>query len=221
MCMGRKSEHYMRKEPANRYWLQNNNMPPRQQNQLRPGPGGGSNGRPPQRGLSVNRWLLIIVLVMLGIYLYQFLSANNTSSTQSQVAQLSYSDFMKEIGDGNIKTATIIGSTDITGDFCNAVGQNPQYHVAQLPFTDPNLLSMLNDPSSKLYVKPNCPPYQTTVITQAPADNSFWLNILITFLPWIFLIVLFVFISHGLWLSANAFLYPTPHLSSTSNKTAR
>jgi len=185
----------MDKEPANRYWLQNNNMPPRQQNQMRPGPGGRPNGQPPQRGMSsVNRWLLIIVLVMLGIYLYQFLSANNNSSNQSQIKQLSYSDFYKEINAGNIKSATIIGSTDISGDFCTAEGTYIQYHVLQLPFSDPNLLSVLNDPSSPKFVKPTCQA-QTTVVTQAPADNSFWLNILITFLPWIFLILIFVFIS--------------------------
>ncbi len=184
----------MQKEPANQYWLQNNNMPPRQSNQMRPGPGGRPNGQPPRGGLSINRWLLIIVLVMLGIYLYQFLSANNNNANQAQVDQLSYSDFMKQISAGNIKTATIIGSTDITGDFCTAQGQYTQYHVLQLPFTDPNLLSMLNNPTSSNFVKPTCQA-QTTVITQAPADNSFWLNILITFLPWIFLILLFVFIS--------------------------
>ncbi len=184
----------MHKEPANHYWLQNNNTPPRQSNQMRPGPGGRPNGQPPQRGLSVNRWLLIIVLVMLGIYLYQFLSANNTSSNQSQVDQLSYSAYMKEINVGNIKSATIVGSTDISGDFCTAEGQFTQYHVLQLPFPDPNLLSMLNDPTSSKFVKPTCQA-QTTVITQAPVDNSFWLNILVTFLLPILLIVVFVFMS--------------------------
>src|ERR1700694_4381715 len=185
---------FMDKEPANRYWLQNNNTPPRQPNQTRLGPGGRPNGQPPQRGLSMNRWLLIIVLVMLGIYLYQFLSASNNSTSQSQVRQLSYSDFMKEINAGNIKSATIIGSTDITGNFCTTEGQFTQYHVLQLPFPDPNLLSILNDPTSSKFVKPTCQA-QTTVITQPPTDNSFWLNILITFLPWIFLILIFVVIS--------------------------
>ncbi len=184
----------MDKEPANRYWLQNNNTPPRQPNQMRPGPGGRPNGQPPQRGFSINRWLLIIVLVMLGIYLYQFLSASNNTASQSQVRQLSYSDFMKEINAGNIKSATIIGSTDISGNFCTTEGQYTQYHVLQLPFPDPNLLSILNDPTNSKFVKPTCQA-QTTVVTQAPADNSFWLNILITFLPWIFLILIFVVIS--------------------------
>ncbi|HVB72499.1 MAG TPA: ATP-dependent metallopeptidase FtsH/Yme1/Tma family protein, partial [Ktedonobacteraceae bacterium] len=186
----------MEKEPANSYWLQNNNnTPPRQQNQLRPGPGGRPNGQPPQRGMSsLNRWLLIIVLVMLGIYLYQFLSANNTNSSQSTIKQLSYSDFYNEIKAGNIKTATLIGSTDITGYFCTAEGADNQYHVLQLPFSDPNLLSVLTNPKDPNYTKPTCAD-SITVITQLPADNSFWLNILITFLPWIFLILIFVFIS--------------------------
>src|ERR1700719_1341469 len=122
---------FMQKEPANRYWLQNNNMPPRQSNQMRPGSGGRPNGQPPQRGFSMNRWLLIIVLVMLGIYLYQFLSANNNSASQSQIKQLGYSDFMKEINAGNVKSAIIIGSTDISGNFCTPVGQYTQYHVLQ------------------------------------------------------------------------------------------
>ncbi|HKV58329.1 MAG TPA: ATP-dependent zinc metalloprotease FtsH, partial [Ktedonobacteraceae bacterium] len=185
----------MDKEPANRYWLQNNNMPPRQQNQMRPGQGGRPNGQPPQRGMSsVNRWLLVIVLVMLGIYLYQFLSANNNNANQSQIKQLTYSDFIGQIKAGNIKSATITGSTDISGNFCTPLGSDTQYHVLQLPFADPNLLAMLNEPGSPSFVKPNCQA-QTTVVTQAPADNSFWLNILITFLPWIFLILIFVVIS--------------------------
>src|SRR6266567_5233302 len=84
----------MTKEPANSYWLQNNNnTPQRSRNQLRPGPAGRPNGQPPQRGMSsVNRWLLIIVLVMLGIYLYQFFNASN-NNTSSQRKELAYSDF--------------------------------------------------------------------------------------------------------------------------------
>ncbi|HLX58455.1 MAG TPA: ATP-dependent metallopeptidase FtsH/Yme1/Tma family protein, partial [Ktedonobacteraceae bacterium] len=188
----------MEREPAKSYWLQNNNnVPPRQQNQLRPGPGGrpNPNGQPPQRGMSsLNRWLLIIVVAMLGIYLYQFLSANNNNSNQSQIKELSYSDFYNEIKAGNIKSATIIGSTDISGNFCTPEGGDTQYHVVQLPFSDPNLVPTLSDPKNANFTKPTCAD-STTVITQQPADNSFWLNILITFLPWVFLILIFVFIS--------------------------
>ncbi len=188
---------FMEKQPANMYWLQNNNnTPQRQQNQLRPNPGGRPNGQPPQRSISpLNRWLLVIVLLMLGIFLYQFFNTNNNSNTPTR-DELSYSDFYNQINAGNVKSITIVGSTDITGFFCDpvGVGQYRQFHVVQLPNGDPNLVPILTDPQNKGYRKPVCA-NSTTVITQPPADNGFWLNVLITFLPWVFLIGLFVFIS--------------------------
>jgi cell division protease FtsH len=187
------------KKLANMHWLQNNNnMPQRQQNQLRPGPGGRPNGQQPNRGISpLNRWLLIIVLVMLGIFVYQFLN-NNSNSNSPQRAELKYSDFYNQIKAGNVKSVTIIGSTDITGNLCQPVstanGSSNQFHVVQLQNGDPKLIPILTDPQNKDYQKPTCA-NSTTVITQASSDNSFWLNILITFLPWVFLIGLFIFIS--------------------------
>ncbi len=189
----------MEKQPARVLWLQNNNnSPQRQQNQLRPGPGGRQNGPSPQKGISpLNRWLLVIVLMMLGIFLYQFFN-NNSNSNIPQRDELNYSDFYNQINAGNIKSATIIGSTDITGYFCQPVetstGKFDQFHVVQLPNGDPNLVPTLTDPQNKIYRKPTCAD-STTVITQTAQDNSFWLNILITFLPWVFLIALFIFIS--------------------------
>jgi len=189
----------MEKQPANVHWLQNNNnTPQRQQNQLRPGPGNRPNGQSPQRGISpINRWLLVIVLMMLGIFLYQFFNNNSSSNTPPR-DELSYSDFYNQINTGNVKSVTIIGTTDITGYFCDAVstsnGKFDQFHVVQLPNGDPNLVPILTDPQNKNYRKPNCA-NNTTVITQPPSDSSFWLNVLITFLPWVFLIAIFIFIS--------------------------
>jgi cell division protease FtsH len=174
-------------------------MPQRQQNQLRPGPGSRPNGQQPRRGISpLNRWLLIIVLVMLGIFLYQFLNSNSNSNSQ-QRAELGYSDFYNQIKAGNVKSVTIIGSSDITGYLCQSVqpanGSSNQFHVVQLsPNGDPTLIPILTDPQNKDYQKPTCA-NSITVITQGPADNGFWLNVLITFLPWIFLIGIFIFIS--------------------------
>src|SRR3989441_420118 len=188
----------MDKKPANKHWLQNNQMPPRQQNQLRPGPGR-PNGQPPQRGIApLNRWLLVIVLLMLGIFLYQVFNNNNNSNTPPR-DELSYSSFYNQINAGNVKSVTLIGSTDITGLFCTPVTASDgstysQFHVVQLPNGDPNLVPILTDPRNNSYKQPNCAS-STTVITQTPPDNSFWLNVLITFLPWVFLIGLFIFIS--------------------------
>jgi cell division protease FtsH len=188
----------MDKKPTKIHWLQNNQMPPRQQNQLRPGPGR-PNGQPPQRGIApLNRWLLVIVLLMLGIFLYQVFNNNNNNNTPPR-DELSYSSFYNQINTGNVKSVTLIGSTDITGLFCTPVTASDgstynQFHVVQLPNGDPNLVPILTDPHNKGYKQPSCAS-STTVITQTPPDNGFWLNVLITFLPWVFLIGIFIFIS--------------------------
>src|SRR6266478_3793967 len=190
----------MDKKPANIHWLQNNNnnAPRRQQNQIRPGPGS-PNGQPPQRGISpLNRWLLVIVLLMLGIFLFQFFNNNNNSNAQ-QRDELNYSAFYNQINVGNVKTVTLIGSTDITGNFCQSVttsaGTFNQFHVVQLPNGNPNLVPLLtNAPPSKAYKEPTCQS-SITVTTQPPSDNGFFVNLLITLLPWVFLIAIFIFIS--------------------------
>jgi cell division protease FtsH len=170
----------MDKESANILWLQNNNSPQRQQNQMRPG-GGGQNGQSPQGGRpsGLNRWLLIIVLVMLAIYAYSYFSQANSSNT-SQIDQLSYSSFYSQINAGNIKTATFNGTTDISGNFNHNVGQDTQYDVTQLPNGDPNLTKLL---LSKGVV----------VSSQAAQDNGFWLTLLIDFVPWLLIIGAFLF----------------------------
>ena len=171
----------MDKQPANILWLQNNNKksPQRQQNQL--GPGSRPNGQTPQRGPGINRWLLIIVLVMLGIYAYSYLNPANTSNTSNR-DELTYSSFYSQINDGNIKTAVFNGQTDITGQFQHPVGQYTQYHVIQLPNGDNQLPQLLLSKGA-------------VVISQPPQDNSFWLNLLIALIPWVLVIGLFVFLT--------------------------
>jgi cell division protease FtsH len=179
----------MENVPANVLWLQNNNNPPgpRSQNPMRPNQGQGPNGQSPQRGSSsLNRWLLVVVILMLGVYLFQFFNANSNSTPTS--TELPYGQFYQEIASGNIASATIIGSTDITGTLCSPINGLKQYHVVQLPFNDPGLLSAL------ISNKPACGD-QTTIVSQAPSDNSFWLNILLTLVPWIFLIAIFFFLT--------------------------
>jgi cell division protease FtsH len=183
----------MEHEPARKFWLQNNNNNapgPRPQNQMRPNQGQnqGPDGQPPQgNSSSLNRWLLIIVLLMLGVYLFQFFNANSSSNNPTRV-ELPYSAFYQQIEKGNIKSATIIGTTDITGTLCTPVNGQTNYHVVQMPNGDPGLISALTSN------KPTCAA-QTTVVSQQPADNSFWLNILFTLAPWIILIAVFFFLT--------------------------
>ncbi len=175
----------MDKQPGNVYWLQNNN-----QQQIPPGPGPTRrpNGQTPQNrssggggggGSKLNLWLLLIVCVMLVIYIYNAFSVN-TSSNSSQVDELSYTAFYQQIADKNIKSATIIGQTDIRGTFNHPVDGKTQFHVYQLPNGDSQLPQLLRNSGAEFTYQP-------------PADNSIWLTILTYVLPWAFLIGLFLF----------------------------
>jgi cell division protease FtsH len=118
---------------------------------------------------------------MLGIYAYSYFNPANNSNTTNR-DELTYSDYYTQINEGNIKTAVFNGQTDITGQFQHPVGQYTQYHVIQLPNGDTQLPQLL---LSKGVV----------VMSQPAQDNSFWLNLLIALVPWVFVIGLFIFLS--------------------------
>ena len=182
----------MKTQPTTMHWLQNNNnrnTPQRQQNQNPLFPGSGRNGRPngngqtPQKGPSlVNRWLLIIVGVMLAIYVYNYFTNTTNTANAPQREELSYSAFYNQIQQGNIKSATFIGTTEIQGNFNTPVSGHSQYHVVQLPNGDPQIETLLIQKGA-------------TVVNSPPADTSFFFNLLISFLPFLFLIGLFIFFS--------------------------
>ncbi|MBV9229135.1 MAG: ATP-dependent zinc metalloprotease FtsH, partial [Chloroflexi bacterium] len=172
----------MDRQPGNKHWLQNNNdRPPTRQ-----GPPGrpNSNGQTPQKGpgSNINRWLLLIVGIMLVVYIYNYFSANTSTSSTPQAVELSYTDFYTQINNKNIKSATFIGETDIQGEFNTPVKGLSQYHVVQLPNGDQQLPQLLIKSGAQVVYKP-------------PPDSSFWLTLLINFLPWVFLIGLFIFFS--------------------------
>jgi cell division protease FtsH len=173
----------MNKELGNIHWLQNNN-----DKQQRPGPTGRPkpNGQPPQQqrpSNSLNKWLLLLVGVMLIVWLYNYFntSINNTSS--STQVQMGYSDFYKQVEQKNVKTAVFVGSDTITGTFYNATKatqDKTQYQVQQLPYPDNQLPQLLINSGA-------------SVISQTPPDNSLWLNLLAGILPWALLVGLIFF----------------------------
>lgn len=171
----------MDKKPGNiMNWLQNSN----DRQQTRPGQNGRPNGQNPQQRPSnnVNRWLWLLVGIMLALFIFNYVNnANQTASTPKR-QELSYTDFYDQINKDNIKTATFTGQTDIAGDFVAPVNGQQQYHVVQLPNGDEQLPQLLIQHKAK-------------VVYQPPPDNSLWLNLLLTFLPWVFLIGLFFFFS--------------------------
>ncbi len=172
----------MDKQPDNMYWLQNNNGERPRRQQIDPMNRPPQNGQtPPKRGSSLNRWLLVLVVIMVAVYAYSYFNINTNNNTSTRT-ELSYSDFYQQIADKNIKTAAIIGQTDIQGDLYNEVGGHTSYHVVQLANGDTDLPKKLIDSGAKVTYQP-------------PPDNSFWLNILLAILPWVGLIALFIYFS--------------------------
>ena len=173
----------MKIQPATMHWLLNNNDSPQRSQPQGSGPGGRPSGPSQQKRPSrLNLWLLILFAVMAVIYLYQYFNASSNTSSTPPRDELTYTQFYDQINADNVKSATLIGQTDITGDFRNPVGSYTQYHVYQLPNGDNQLPQLL--------IK-----HGATVVYQTPQDNSFWLNLLIAFAPWVLLIGLFVFFS--------------------------
>ncbi|HLG78677.1 MAG TPA: ATP-dependent zinc metalloprotease FtsH [Ktedonobacteraceae bacterium] len=173
----------MDRKPGNRFWLQNNN----DRQPQRPGPTGRPNGQVPQQRSpnNLNRWLLLIVGVLLVIYIYHYATTTMFSSgANTQTKELSYDQFYAQISKKNIASAVINGTADINGKLNAPINQGEpvDYHVVQLPDGDPQLYQLLVNSGAK-------------VTYQAPADNSLWLTILIDLLPWVFLIGLFIFFS--------------------------
>jgi cell division protease FtsH len=170
----------MDKQPDNAYWLQNSN----DRQQTRPGPTGRPNGQTPQQrpSNSLNRWLLAIVGIILIVYIYSIFSNNINNANNSNRTELQYSQFLTEIQKKNVKSATIIGTTDITGELKQPVNGHTQYHVTQLPFSNPNLYANLVASGAK-------------AVYNNPPDNSLWINLLVYGVPWIALIALFFFFS--------------------------
>src|SRR5260221_7989089 len=180
------------------YMYQRNPNERRSDGPQRPNNGGNgnNNGNPrPRDSMStiLFRSLIIVGVMLLVWYLFQFFAQGSNSNNQN-VIDIPYSTFYAQVKDDNVKNAVFQGQ-DITGTLYQAI-KNPntssnvksstQYHVTQLPvggptqYGDPTLIPLLLQ-------------HNVDFRAQPPADNSV-LNIVLGFLPWIFLIALFFFI---------------------------
>jgi cell division protease FtsH len=150
---------------------------------LQSGSDGRPNGQPSHQRPSnnLNKWLILIVGIMLIVYIYNYFNSTIITNAPQQV-ELSYADFYKQVERKNVKIANLIGTSDITGQLKTPLNGQSQYHVYQLPYPDPKLPQLLTDSG-------------VTVNVENPPDNSFWINLLIGVLPWVFLIGAFFFLS--------------------------
>ena len=153
----------------------------------------GNNGGPPRFTGSalIVRSLIIIGVILLGWYLFQYFFNPGTSSTSTNTIEIPYSTFYQQVQLGNVKDVTFQGQ-DANGNFYKAItvtdtttGTNKtgtSFHFTQLPNGDPNLTTLLNANHVSYTAKP-------------PSDNNTLVNVLINFLPWILVIGVFFFIA--------------------------
>src|SRR5258708_9045175 len=82
----------------------------------------GNNGGPPRNsGTSLLvRSLIIIGVVLLGWYLFQYFFSQNSSNNNQNVIEVPYSTFYQQVEAGNVKDVTF-QAQDATGDFYKAI----------------------------------------------------------------------------------------------------
>src|SRR5579859_958416 len=169
------------------YMYQNNPNDQGSKGTPRPNNGGkGSNGSPGGNGGGSSfsflfRTILIVVVALLGWYVFQFFMQNNNSNSSSNnVVEVPYSTFYNEVQNDNVQSVVFQGQ-DITGTFKKAVNvpdatsatkEGINFHLTQLPNGDPTL--------NALIIK-HVPNFQTKPVQ----DNNLLFTILINLLPWL------------------------------------
>jgi cell division protease FtsH len=153
----------------------------------------GNNGGPPRfSGTAlIVRSLIIIGVILLGWYLFQYFFNSSSTGSNSNTIEIPYSTFYQQVQAENVKSVTFQGQ-DANGEFKKPVTvtdtstgtskTGTSFHFTQLPNGDPNLTTLLNT-------------YHVSYSAKPPADNNTLINVLINFLPWIFIIGVFFFIA--------------------------
>ena len=153
----------------------------------------GNNGGPPRTSGTtlLVRSLIIIGVVLLGWYLFQYFFNQNSGTNNANVVEIPYSTFYQQVQTGNVKNVTFQGqdangnfykSVTITDPSTGASKSGTSFHFTQLPNGDPNLTTLLNS-------------NHVTYKAIPPADNNTLISLLINFLPIILIIGVFLFIA--------------------------
>lgn len=151
----------------------------------------------------LQRFMLLMVLIFIanGIYLYYF-----PPSGQSAVAPIAYSLFKTELRQEQVAEVTIQGE-NLRGVFheeqpfsSDQLLSNPfegvlpfkEFSTTLPPFDDPELLELLDQHDVVVRVKP-------------AAGQSFWSSLLISLLPWVLIIGVWIYISRRMKKSGGPF----------------
>jgi cell division protease FtsH len=158
--------------------------------------GGGDNGNtngnggPRKPAMSwIVRSVIIIVIALVAIYFFQFFFNSGSNSSSSNAISLPYSTLLTQIENGNVKDVVFQGQ-NITGDFKKAVTTDDvngdlktatSFQLTQVTNGDPHLTVLLDQKD-------------VTYQSELPSDNSLLFNILLDVLPWVVIILLFLFV---------------------------
>jgi len=144
------------------------------------------NRKPPDEQKDGFRWkkgtrtlLFWVLLLLFSISLFQYYSRN-----KGDVLTINYTEFMQQLDQSNVKKVTLV-EKDIEGEFTKQITKTEGKKTGQftkfklhIPFDDPSLLD-------KLQAK------NVEIKAEAPSTN--WSGIILTSLPWIILIVFWLF----------------------------
>ncbi len=146
---------------------------------------GGNGGQPPKGRFSgaSRTFAFWAIFVLIAVIMFQMLS-----SQSSKEAELSYNEFTEQIDRGSVEELTVIANTEVHGKLLTpltrdegGVSRTYDRFRVNLPegLIDAEMLQVWSDRGIKFTFE---------------EDSAPWLQLLLTSLPWIFIIVLWIFI---------------------------
>jgi cell division protease FtsH len=151
------------------------------------GPNGGNTpGRPrPGGGLGWVSRILLLLLIAIVIYNVVVVFFNPANVTNPQV-ELSYSDFITQIDNDNIKDVSYQQGGQITGDFKNSYTKDGKSYSRFTTFNP------FNDDQA---IQQQLSQHSVPVTGKQAGSNDFWVTLLINILPIAALVALLFFLS--------------------------
>jgi cell division protease FtsH len=173
---------------ATRHMYQNPNEPEQRGPQPpdnRENEGSNLGGDSPNGSSTIFRVVVLLIIVVAIVYFFTTFTQSGNSDTSNAI-DISYSQAIQQIKDGNVREITFQGSNEIYGHFKKPVTipdtnkKGTSFHFTQLPNGDPKLTNLLLQNGVTFSAK--------------PTSNNDLLYVIINFVPWIVAFALFFFI---------------------------